>query len=171
MLNTVEKRLNTCLIFVETLPTTATLYISNMGDIIFNIYGGNNQILPNATEANQYYGGSHKGAEDYAGAEMPATALTPEAQRLSLYIDNVEALHGYLTLLSQCTTAREVGETVAMMAQKEPALTPDEIVKERFISLLPPLAPQLTKGTSTDNLRIHIDAAWRKRCRALKSPR
>ena len=27
-----------------------------MDDIIFNIYGGNNQILPNATEANQYYG-------------------------------------------------------------------------------------------------------------------
>ena len=30
---------------------------------------------------------------------------------------------------------------------------------------------ELTKGTSTDNLRIHIDVAWRKRCRPLKFPR
>ena len=142
-----------------------------MSDIIVNIYGGNNQILPNATEANQYYGGGHKGDGSQGSDKQPSTALTPEAQRLSLYIDNVEALRGYLTLLSQCTSAREVGEVVALMAQKEPALTSEEIVKERFISLLPPLAPQLTKGTSTDNLRIHIDAAWRKRCRPLKSPR
>lgn len=140
-----------------------------MSEIIFNIYGGNNQILPNATEANQYYGGDcHKGDEYHASVEQPTTALTPEAQRLSLYVGNVEALHGYLTLLSQCTSAREVGETVALMAQKEPALTSEEIVKERFIALLPPLTPQLTKGTSIDNLRIHIDAAWRKRSRTMK---
>ena len=143
-----------------------------MGDIIFNIYGGNNQILPNATEANQYYrSDSHKNDDNRAGHEQSDTAFTPEAQRLSLYINNVEALRGYLTLLSQCTNAREVGEVVALIAQKEPGLTSDEIVKERFIALLPPLAPQLTKGMSTDNLRIHIDAAWRKRCRMMKSPR
>lgn len=142
-----------------------------MSDIIVNIYGGNNQILPNATEANQYYGGGHKGDGSQGSDKQPSTALPPEAQRLSLYIDNAEALHGYLTLLSRCSSAREVGEVVALMAQKEPALTSEEIVKERFISLLPPLAPQLTKGTSTDNLRIHIDAAWRKRCRTVRPPR
>ena len=142
-----------------------------MSDIIVNIYGGSNQILPTATEANQYYGGDNHKADACRPDEQPSTALTPEAQRLSLYIDNVEALRGYLTLLSQCTSAREVGEVVALMAQKEPALTPEEIVKERFIALLPPLAPQLTKGTSTDNLRIHIDAACRRRCRVMKSPR
>lgn len=140
-----------------------------MADIIFNIYGGNNQILPNATEANQYFGAnSYHSGEAPSCADQPVTALVPEAQRLSLYINNVEALHGYLTLLSQCTSAREVGEIVALMAQSEPALTSDEIIKERFISLLPPLAPQLTKGTSIDNLRIHIDTAWRKRCRTIK---
>lgn len=143
-----------------------------MGDIIFNIYGGNNQILPNATEANQYYGGDSSKIEDnHAGDDQSVVALTPEAQRLSLYINNVQALRGYLTLLVQCTSAREVGETVALMAQREPALTSEEIVKERFIALLPPLAPQLTKGTSIDNLRIHIDTAWQKRCRTMKSLR
>ena len=143
-----------------------------MCDIIFNIYGGNNQILPNATEANQYYGSSSfKSDDSYSTDKQPATAHTPEAQRLSLYINNVQALYGYLTLLSQCTSAREVGETVALMAQREPALTSEEIVKERFIELLPPLAPQLTKGTSIDNLRIHIDTAWQKRCRTIKSLR
>ena len=143
-----------------------------MCEIIFNIYGGNNQILPNATEANQYYGGDgHKDDDRHADGEQPATALSPEAHRLSLFIDNVDALRGYLMLLSRCASAREVGEVVALMAQKEPALTPEEIVKERFIELLPPLVPQLTKGTSTDNLRIHIDAAWKKRCRTMKPPR
>lgn len=29
----------------------------------------------------------------------------------------------------------------------------------------------LTKGMGTDNLRIHIDAAWIKRCRMMKFPR
>lgn len=85
---------------------------------------------------------------------------------VSIYKYNVQALRGYLTLFSQCTNAREVGETVALIAQKEPGLTSEEIVKERFIA-----APHLTKGMSTDNLRIHIDAAWRKRCRMMKSPR
>lgn len=172
MLKTVERRLNTCLIAVETPPKTTVLHTKTMGDIIVNIYGGNNQILPNATEANQYYGSNnHKDDDNHSSDKQPAMALTPEAQRLSLYIDNVETLRGYLTLLSQCSSAREVGEVVALMAQKEPALTPEEIVKERFIVLLPPLAPQLTKGTSTDNLRIHIDTAWRKRCRSIISPR
>ena len=143
-----------------------------MSEIIFNIYGGNNQILPNATEGKQYFRvGNHKDADGHTNEGQTSTALSPEAQRLSLYINNVESLHGYLMLLSQCTNAREVGETVALMAQNEPALTPEEIVKERFITLLPPLAPRLTKGTSTDNLRIHIDAAWRRRCRTMKSPR
>lgn len=140
-----------------------------MSEIIFNIYGGNNQILPNATEANQYYGDNgHKGDDGHTGTEQLIPSLTPEAQRLSLYVSNIKALHGYLTLLSQCTSAREVGETVALMAQKEPALTSEEIVKERFIALLPPLTPQLTKGMSIDNLRIHIDAAWRKCSRTMK---
>lgn len=143
-----------------------------MCEIIFNIYGGNNQILPNATEANQYNGNDSDKATDTPDDGQPsAMALTPEAQHLSLYINNVEALRGYLTLLSRCTCAREVGEVVALMAQKEPALTSEEIIKERFIALLPPLAPQLTKGTSTDNLRIHIDTAWRKRCRPIKPTR
>ena len=143
--------------------------LKTMSDIIFNIYGGKNQILPNATEANQYFReSSDTDADDRAVAEQTAATLSPEAQRLSLYINNVEALRGYLTLLSQCTSAREVGETVALMAQNEPMLTSEDIVKERFIALLPPLAPQLTKGMSIDNLRIQIDVAWRKRSRTLK---
>ena len=62
-------------------------------------------------------------------------------------------------MLSACTTAKEIGEVVAGMAQKEPRLTKDEICKACFISLLPPLAPKVTDGITVDNLRIHIDNA------------
>ena len=56
-----------------------------MSEIIFNIYGGNNQILPNATEANQYYGDNgHKGDDDPTGTERLIPSLSPEAQHLSL---------------------------------------------------------------------------------------
>lgn len=129
-----------------------------MSDININIYGGNNQILPNATEAvqNFYSDQLAKHVLQPSEANQP---LPEEAQRLSFYINNVEDLSGYLSMLSACTTAKEIGEVVAVMAQKEPRLTKEEICKARFIGLLPPLARKVSDGISIDNLRIHIDNA------------
>ena len=99
-----------------------------------------------------------KALGEYDEEALPDTAL-----RLGLYINKVEYLRGYLAMLTACTTAKEIAEVVAIMAEKEPRLTRDEIDKARFISLLPSLAPQVTKGVTTDNLRIHIDNAMQAR--------
>lgn len=130
--------------------------------ITFNIYGGTVQILPNATKAEQnFYTGSPVSPLPSAGDSEEA--LSDTALRLGLYINKVEDLRGYLTMLAACTTAKEIAEVVAIMAEKEPRLTHEEIDKARFISLLPSLAPQVTKGITIDNLRIHIDNVMQAR--------
>ena len=131
-------------------------------DITFNIYGGTVQILPNATKAEQnFYTGKPTGS--LASVEKPEKPLPETALRLSLYINKVEDLRGYLTMFAACTTAKEIAEVVAIMAEKEPRLTHEEIDKARFISLLPSLAPQVTKGITIDNLRVHIDNVMQAR--------
>lgn len=127
-------------------------------DTTFNIYGGTVQILPNATKAELHI---HTGGAAGEGVSVAPQeeSLPATAHRLGLYINKVEDLQGYLTMLSACTTAKEIAEVVAVMFEKEPRLTREEISKGRFIDLLPQLAPQVTKGITTDNLRIHIDNA------------
>lgn len=131
-------------------------------DVTFNIYGGTVQILPNATKAEQnfYTGGP---AAALPPAEKPENSLPDTALRLGLYINKVEDLHGYLAMLAACTTAKEIAEVVAIMAEKEPRLTREETDKARFINLLPSLAPRVTKGITTDNLRTHIDNVMQAR--------
>ncbi len=130
--------------------------------ITFNIYGGTVQILPNATKAEQ---NSYTGSpiSTLPSAEDSEEALSDTALRLGLYINKVEDIRGYLTMLAACTTAKEIAEVVAIMAEKEPRLTHEEIDKARFISLLPSLAPQVTKGITIDNLRVHIDNVMQAR--------
>ena len=129
-----------------------------MCEVQINIYGGSNQILPKATKAEQHFYGD-RFAERMPRPSDSEPALSEDARRLSLYINKEEDLRGYLTLLAACTTAKEIGEVVAIMAEKEPRLTKEEICKARFINLLPPLAPKVTEGIKVDNLRIHIDNA------------
>ena len=78
---------------------------------------------------------------------------------------NKENIPTYLALIDKCQTATELAKVVVEMAEQEPRLTAEEIVKSRFISLLLPLAPKITKGTSIDNVRARINDAWAKRPR------
>lgn len=56
--------------------------------IIFQISGGNNQILPNATKAEQnFYGDKYIEEVLKPKDETEETQLSPEATRLSLYIN------------------------------------------------------------------------------------
>ena len=56
-----------------------------------------------------------------------------------------------------CQSATELGRVVVEMCSQEPKLTKEEIVKERFISLLLPMAKKLTQGNSIDNIRARIN--------------
>ena len=132
-----------------------------MSDIIFNISGGNNQILPNATEAVQHFYGDQY-AEKIFQKETPSEPINPALEKLALYI-NKESLPTYIAQIGACESATELAKVVVSIAQQDSKLTPEEIVKERFIKLLLPFAPKLTKGKGIDNLRARINDAWSTR--------
>ena len=132
-----------------------------MSDIIFNISGGNNQILPNATEAVQHFYGDQY-AEKILQKETPSEPINPALEKLALYI-NKESFPTYIAQIGACESATELAKVVVSIAQQDSKLTPEEIVKERFIKLLLPFAPKLTKGKGIDNLRARINDAWSTR--------
>lgn len=132
-----------------------------MSDVSITINGGINQILPDATEAKQIFYGD-KFAEKLLSGESPKEESLPEVDKLSIYI-NKEHIPGYLAQIGECQTATELAKVVVEMAEQEPRLTAEEIVKARFINLLLPFAFKLSKGTSVDNIRARINDAWMKR--------
>ena len=133
------------------------MFTTYMNDITINIHGGNNQILPNATEAVQNFYGDQI-AEKILSNTVVDKELCPEVGKLSLYVDKVN-LPDYIAQLSECQNATELAKVVIYMFEQEPKLTEEEIVKERFISILLPLATKLTKGRTIDNLRARINDA------------
>lgn len=148
-----------------------------------NIYGGNIQILPNATQAVQNFYGDEfarkvliekvhpvvpQEPQSDTVQEAPADVSDEDDCRLSIYISNEEALREYIKLLRSCRTARDLGEVVATMCQQEPSLTDELIVKQSFISLLLPFVPTWEKGQTIDNIRVAINNAWATRKKALR---
>lgn len=128
-------------------------------NITFNIYGGSNQILPNATKAEQHFYGDQFAREALRKGQPQPAPLTPEERRLLVYIENEESLRNYVASLAACTTAAEVGRVVVLMGENEPRLDKTRIVKADFIETLKPLIPLVEKGLSTDNLRHQINEA------------
>ena len=125
-----------------------------------NIYGGTNQILPNAVKAEQHFHYVQGQAEEPAPAEPSRPWLPDDERRLSLYIEKEEKLQAYIATLAACTTAQQVGEAVTQMCADEPKITAELIVKEKFIRLLLPFLAGLDKGKGIDNLRLNINDAW-----------
>lgn len=80
-------------------------------NITFHIYGGNNQILPNATTANQnFYGG--RGLHDKSDGEKDMDdLLASAAARLSVYINKVEDLDTYLVTGCRMYRCRGLGQS------------------------------------------------------------
>ena len=142
-----------------------------MSDIIITVNGGNNQIMPNATHAEQHFHYHGVVTPPAAKPEDKSSSNGEDRQRLSIYINKVEDLDKYISLLSTCKTASEVGEVVATMCENEPNIDSDRIAKESFIRLLLPFIPHVEKGKGIDNLRIQIDKAWTLRRKALRNQR
>lgn len=135
-----------------------------MSETIININGGNNQILPNATDAVQNFYGCQPA--DAGNAEIQAyDDLSPDALRLQPYISNVESLRHYMARLSECQSATELAQVIINIKDREPKITEELMVKEKFIKLLLPLAPNVTKGTTIDNIRARINDAWSRKPR------
>lgn len=130
-----------------------------MPDVIFNIYGGTQQVNPNATTAVQNFYGDQFAAEKLREEALGGLDLSPEANQFALYIDKVEDMPSYLSLLSGCTTATELAQVVMKLMESEPKITKEEVVRERFIEKLVPLVPRIEKGLSIDNIRQRINDA------------
>lgn len=128
--------------------------------ININIHGGNNQILPAATKAEQHFYFTGSGTVS-GGQPLPPHPWTAEDEaRLSLYVADKEKLPAYIATLAACRTASEAGEAVAQMCADEPNITQELVVKEKFIRVLLPFLTGISKGKGIDNLRLHINDAW-----------
>jgi len=134
-----------------------------MSEVIFNIYGGTQQVNPNATTAAQNFYGDRFAADLLKGKTPGGPGMPAEADMFAVYINNVEDMPRYLSMLSGCATATELAQVVMTLLEAEPKITAEEVVKERFIARLLPLAPNITKGTGVDNIRARINDALAKR--------
>ena len=124
--------------------------------VIININGGRNQILPNATQAVQhFYGSSLMGQE-----EVQPRQTSDATQRLSIYIKDEEMLSRYVGRLQACQSAAEVGRTVVAMVQETPGLTIDIAKTTPFISILLQVVTAISSGLTVPNFRKAIDNAW-----------
>ena len=75
-----------------------------MSDITITIHGGNNQILPNATEAIQnFYVGEYCGETSLEEGDG-RSGLMPETIRFRAYINKEEDLERYLAQIVECRT-------------------------------------------------------------------
>lgn len=137
-------------------------------NITFNIYGGNNQILPNATKGEQHFYGDKFAKEALKNGEAGEKPLTDDERRLMLYVENEESLRNYVASLAACKTAADVGRVVVIMYQNEPKLTEERIVKEEFIKTLLPFIDGVDKGKGIDNLRVQINNALLEHKRILR---
>ena len=136
--------------------------------ITINIYGGSNQILPNATKAEQLFYGDQFAKEALRKGAATEPTLTDDERRLLMFVEKEESLRNYVASLGVCKTAAEVGEVVAVMCENEPGLTAERIVKKEFIEKLLPFINGVESGRGIDNLRIQINTAWSGRKRSLK---
>ena len=105
--------------------------------ITINIYGGSNQILPNATKAEQLFYGDQFAKEALRKGAATEPTLTDDERRLLMFVEKEESLRNYVASLGVCKTAAEVGEVVAVMCENEPRLTAERIVKKEFIGKRP----------------------------------
>ena len=144
---------------------------SIMCKVEFNIHGGNNLIAPNSTNATQtIYANADNKANQYDQSEVVSPLPDAEEEalgelaRLSINIDKVR-LQEYLAQIAECRSATELAMVVVKMAEQEPRLTVEEIVKEGFIRQLLPFATNISKGTSIGNVRQRINDALARRPR------
>ena len=138
-------------------------------NIILNISGGNNQILPNATKAEQHFYGDQFAKEALRNGATAEQPLTDDERRLAMFVETEESLRNYVASLKACKTAAEVGQVVAVMCENEPHLFESRVAMADFIEKLIPFLTNVEKGKGIDNLRIQIDNAIQERKRALRN--
>ncbi|MGN0282190.1 MAG: hypothetical protein ACI4B3_07820 [Prevotella sp.] len=110
-----------------------------------NIHGGNNQILPNATHAEQHF-------------HYQTTEVAEPPSRTCIY-NNVYIDTTYITKLNKCYTAADLAKIVVAMVRDDsiPYLDSVLAVKASFFKNLLPFCPNLRSGITDSNLRAQIN--------------
>lgn len=113
--------------------------------ITINISGGNNQILPNATEAIQNF-------------NYQTTEEDKDPTRVRLY-NNVYVDSNYIIKLKECFSAADFASVIIEMIEDEdiPYLDTTLAVKSSFFNQLLPYCPNFRSGNSDSNIRSYIN--------------
>lgn len=135
-----------------------------MCDMTINIYGGNNQILPNATEAVQT-SMSMIMPTNCRSSRLPATLFLPR-QKSSLATSTRTTSRSISTRFARATTPPIWPRSSSPLLDQESKLTEETIVKESFIQCLLPFAINITAGRSVNNIRARINDALEARHRS-----
>ena len=109
------------------------------------IHGGNNQILPNATHAEQHF-------------HYHTTEAAEPPSRTCIY-NNVYIDAPYIAKLRECYTATDLAKVVKEMVQDEEIPYLDKVlaVKAAFFKNLLPFCPNLRTGITDSNIRTQIN--------------
>ena len=93
-------------------------------------------------------------------------AVLPDAVSNKTYQRVKDSLETFgFELIVECRTVTELAQVILVMQENELKITPEEMVKERFIRLFLPITPRITKGKSVSNIRARINDAWSSRLR------
>lgn len=128
-------------------------------NITFNITGGNNQILPNATKAEQHFHFSGSGEQVAKVATQGKPWTEDDIARLGLYIESRERLTSLVATLTACQSAKEAADALTLLLDHESRLTPDLLVKRNFLEVVMPFLRQVDSGKTVDNLRRCVNNA------------
>lgn len=149
--------------FIQSLdvPELIHIYIINMDEksnIVININGGTNMIVPSATSAIQNFYGD-RFATVVTPNVNPASQedeLSQEEQELYKYVHNIEQMRFYTKQISGCLAAHDLAEVVGNMLD-DGYVEKRLIVKGVFIRAILPFATNLTTGRKVDNVRLQIN--------------
>lgn len=137
-------------------------------NIIFNIQGSTVQIAPHATMQQQNFYGDRFAERMLQSEDKESETRNDDEQRLAIYIKDEEARRSYISNLTACQSAKEVGEVVATMCENENTIHAELIAKKEFINLLLPFLTNVASGKGVDNLRLYINNAWEARKKAIR---
>ena len=131
-----------------------------MANVIININGGNNQILPNATGAVQNFYGAEfapvsKGSTKERDEDVDDVVRVARGTLCIYYPDEAE-LDDIINRIADCRNASDLANLVVNDMQKHTILTPERMVSKDFIEALQQFLT-FKSGASTGNIRTQIN--------------
>lgn len=144
--------------------------MDNKPEIVINIHGGTNIILPSVTSVVQNFYCRPLEEEIMPNStviQKTEDNMSIEERNLYKYVYNLEKLRVYVERISRCMTAHDLANVVGEILD-EGYVEKETVVKAVFIQTLLPFARNLTSGGKVDNVRQQINnmlAARKKKMR------